>query len=476
MKQLYLYIYVVFVLVISSCSPKTETIYANALLYEPCMLVNTEQDNTIEGNYLRVSQFYALDSTIEILLPPSFFVTTANCSNWIIGWGTNAPLYDSGSENLREILSIDSAKHIIYLGNIKRGKGFPEDNQRIVFYNKNPSGYKNTLQTPIINTTDWLGFKGKSTSFSSIQFDSILHTWVMVFNECDTSFVNIYAATSDNLINWKPANNGLAILTEKDFKLCEWAGRDATGNIMQTPFVSDVLFDKGTWYLFLDGYDRKGKRNIGMATSKTTLLGPYNISNEAIIKAGEKNSWNDASSFYAKVTRYHNEFIMAYDGRNSNGLEQVGLARSADLVSWKNDEHNPVINQHTGWRSSVNCSEPNSIEMKNDTLLVMLSGVKKSKANFWHHYVTKRMYMDVSGNVEQTELGIYTSVDNGKTFLAHKNNPVFINDFSNPYENAHLGGNFKAIHTDTMDYIFYQAKSTYQGLKYNIMLRTKPVK
>ena len=57
------------------------------------------------------------------------------------------------------------------------------------------------------------------------------------------------------------------------------------------------------------------------------------------------------------------------------------------------------------------------------------------------------------------------------TFTAHKNNPIFTNDYSNPYENEHLGGNLKLIKTDSLDYLFYQGKSSFSGLKYNVMLR-----
>ena len=83
------------------------------------------------------------------------------------------------------------------------------------------------------------------------------------------------------------------------------------------------------------------------------------------------------------------------------------------------------------------------------------------------------MYMDKSGNVNDTQLGIYISTDGGKTFTAHKNNPVFTNDYSNVYENEHLGGNLKLIKTDSIDYLFYQGKSSFNGLKYNVMLRTR---
>lgn len=36
-----------------------------------------------------------------------------------------------------------------------------------------------------------------------------------------------------------------------------------------------------------------------------------------------------------------------------------------------------------------------------------------------------------------------------------------------------MGGNYKLIETDTADLIFYQAKSSFDELKYNILLRVR---
>lgn len=476
MKKIVIHIIYFSLILLYNCTPDSKTLDFKGILTEPCMIVNLEQDNTIEGNYLCIETFNKQDSSITLKLPADFFVTNLNLSNWLIGWGTNKPLYDGGTENLREIQKIDTVSQTIYLGKIARGLGFPEEKQRVIFINKNPSGFKNKTQKPILNLANWPTFKGKSVSFGTVQFDSLLHQWVMLFNECDTSFINIYAAQSTNLIDWMPANNGLPILTEVDFKNASWCGNDRSGKVKQTPIVSDAIYEKGSWYLFLDGYDTQGKRQIGMAVSTQSILGPYVINSKPIISVGEKNSWNEVSSFYAKVCKNKNEFVLVYDGRSTDGVEQLGIAKSSDLINWTNSKDNPVLTSHSGWRSSTNCSEPSYINVSNDTLFLLVSGVKKSKANFWHHYVTKRMYMDVSGNVEQTELGLYFSIDGGNTFVAHQHNPVFINDFSNPYENAHMGGNFKYIHTDTTDFVFYQAKSTYEGLKYTILLRTKDFK
>jgi len=89
--------------------------------------------------------------------------------------------------------------------------------------------------------------------------------------------------------------------------------------------------------------------------------------------------------------------------------------------------------------------------------------------------ITGNRNMGRSGNVDDAQLGIFRSVDGGNTFVAYRYNPVFVNDYSNPYENEHMGGNFELIHTDTADFIIYQAKTSFHGLKYSVLIREKPL-
>ncbi len=467
----------IFILIlVFSCSEKIEKKDFNFTLSKPCMILNYELDNTIEGSYIVVEEFEVKDSSIFIKDEGSLFLDSLITENWVIGWGSNKPLYDAGVENIRQIKKIASKNGKIYLGKLKRGNGFPSKNQRIVFWNTSPSGFKNIVKKPIINPKIWPQFSGESIGFSSVVYDSLVRKWVMIVHECDTSKVQIYAAISDDLVNWEAANGGDPILTPFDFEKCIWAGRDKTGKIKQTPYVSDIVRYNNRWYIFLDGYSADGKRHIGIATSDSSLLGPFEISKNPILSPDRKGSWNDESVFYAKIEKYKDGFILFYDGRNSEGHERIGMAFSKDLIKWTNSVKNPVLDQHYGWRSAIGCTEPNHIEIRGDSILLMVAGVKKFKMGAWHHYVTKRMYLDKSGNVDDAQLGVYLSTNGGNTFTPHINNPIFVNDYSNKYENEHMGGNFELIQTDTAEYIIYQVKSSYDGLKYNILLRMRSKK
>jgi hypothetical protein len=457
-----------------SCHDEEKTIEFNSFLTEPCMLVNSEQDNTTEGTYLIVEKYSFFDSTLTVNFNDDFFINNTNCSNWLIGWGNNLPNEDAGSENLMTIKKIDLKNKTILLGKLIKGKGFPALHQRVVFWNTNPSKFTHYSSTSIINTKLWPEFSGESIHFGSIVFDSISTKWYMFFNECDTSKIQIYAAMSSNLVVWEPANNGQPILQTNDFENCNWAGSNADGSIKQSPFVSDIIYHKKQWYLFMDGYNKSGKRQIGMAISKSSILSGYQILKSPIIEVKDNPTLNADAVYYAKVSKYQGGYIMFYDCKDKSNEEHVFMALSKDLKQWNSYLKNPIITNHNGWRSKKDCSEPNYIEVKQDTIFLLVTGAKKSKANFWHHYISKRMYMDISGNVDDAELGYYMSLDGGKNFIANKNNPVFTNDYSNDLEGDHLGGNIKLIKTDSVDYLFYQAKSFNKGLKkYSVLLRTR---
>jgi len=332
------FIFASLILIILSCNDKPiEKVNFNGTINQPCMIVNYEQDNTIEGNYLTIEKIIN-DSLFKIKIPPNFYINNSNYENWVIGWGTKKPFYDAGVENIRAIKNIDLQNGLILLGSLSRGSGFPSENQNIVFWNINPSNFKHFSNFPVINTSKWKEFNGNSIHFSTIEYDSILKKWVMIFNECDTPNIQIYAAISSNLKDWYPANESNPILKADDFKNCSWAGKDKTGKTNQTPFTSDLLKYKNKWYLFLDGYSNNGKRNIGYAVSESSILGPYQISENPILSPGPQGGWNDESVFYPKVKKYRDGYIMFYDGRNSKGLERIGKAFSRNLVDWKNSK------------------------------------------------------------------------------------------------------------------------------------------
>ncbi len=460
-----IFLYIIFIVALSSCSSPLEGEQFDFFLNEPCMVTNLEQDNLIEGTQLRVLSINELDGSITLQFPLNFAINSSNYSHWTVGWGTGKPYFDAGVENINEICEINLERSEITLGKNRRGEGFPRVGQRIVFWNSEPSDYKKVRPEPVIRPDFWPEFSGESIGFSSIVFDEKRKIWITLVHEVDSDKIQIYAAISSDLILWKAGNEGKPILKISDFSGCSWTSKN------RTPMVSEIILHESNYYVFMDGEDKFGKRHIGLATTPD-LLGEYSISKKPILSPKSTGTWNGQSVFCAKVAKRKNDFILFFDGRNKEGYEQIGRATTTDLTTWKMDP-NPVLDQHQGWRSARFTSEPNYIETQGDTILIMAAGAKQFQENFWHQHFTHRNYLDQSGNVNDAQLGAFISKDGGKTFNPHPNNPIFTNSYADPHENEHIGGNFERIETDSASYIFYQAKSSSNGMKYSIFLRSK---
>ncbi len=457
----------IFALLLTGCSSLPEEKTFDFFLNESCMITNMEQNNLIEGTQLRITAVDSVNATVYLDLPTDFVVTSENYSNWILGWGTGKPYYDAGIENIREIKAIDTKSGKIVLGLAKRGSGFPRIGQRVAFWNMNPSGYKKVTNAPVIHPNFWPEFNGQSIGFSSIVFDRYRQIWITLVNEIDSDKIQTYAAISTDLVHWRAANKGKPVLTGNDFEECSWVTNG------QTPIISEIIEHEGTYYLYMDSEDEQGKRHIGLATAQD-LLGEYTIYVEPILSPKE-SSWFDERIFCAKVAKRNKDFLLLFDGRSSDGYEQIGRATSKDLISWKIDAE-PVLDQHVGWRSATFTTEPNYIEVHGDTVFLMAAGAKKFQEGFWHNHITHRAFLDRSGNVNDAQLGAFISYDGGKSFHPHAHNPIFVNAYNSPFENEHMGGNFERIDKDSISYIFYQAKSSLGEMKYSIFLRTKPLK
>src|ERR1043165_371050 len=244
-------------------------------LSQKIMVVNEEQDNELEGHYLKILEVVN-DSTYRVNLPPAFYPAITNAT-WMFGWPTGKAYYDAGNENLREIKHIDTINSLIILGKLLRGSGNPSLNQRVVFWNVNPSGFSNRYAGKVVRPGDWKSFAGSSIEFGAIVFDSLHKYWIMYTQEVDTTSVKIYAATSTDLRSWTAANNGKEIFNPRDFAATNWAGLAEDGKTHQTARMYNAIYHNGTYYFFLSGYGKDGKRAIGLITATDPLKGPFTI-------------------------------------------------------------------------------------------------------------------------------------------------------------------------------------------------------
>jgi len=463
----------VFMLLTACTNKPTSAKDFRFFLNEKTMILNKEGNNEIEGTYLRVDSGGGT-ALIKINAMPQSVNSHKDLSHWMLGWGKQIPYYDAGSENLREIVNYDSIKRIFQLGKLLRGEGYPVDHQPLVFWNRTPSGFRKYKSEPIIDENKgWKEFSGRSFSFSKIIQDSLNGRWIMYLNEVDADSLRVYAAESKDLYEWNPLNNSQPLFSSSQFKNISWTGNNADPKAMQALSISDVLFYKGMWHFILDGYDKQGKCHIGKITAIDPVKGPFVIDPTPILNPGSPGEWDEKKCFFGKVVFDGKRFLMYYVGFDNQSNGSLGLALSDDLEHWEKYKGNPVINDRRGWRSKFNSTEPVYVQKMGDKIYLLLCGTKAFRNDFIQHYIKRRTGMDRSGNVNDIELGAYLSEDGGYTFNAHLNNPVFINDFSDLWENDHLGCNFELIKKNNTLFLFYQAKTDAKGMVYKPFLRIK---
>lgn len=433
------------------------------------MIYNQEQDNQIEGTYLRVLKISDSNHWVIVNLPDHFYIKDGNTNQWVVGYGMGKPYYDAGVENIKEIQRISA--DTLFLGTQVRGNKELKVGQKICFWNKSASGFHKKYLDELIPTQMFKGYHGNSIGFSSIVYDSVNSIWVTLLNEVDNDTICTYGAKSTDLLTWSPANDSLALLTPDDFKGIWWAGSSRDGKSPQTPVIYDVLFKNDTWFLFCDGYDSLGQRHIGLITTKNILEGPYEIQPEPIIKSGF-SEWSKSGVFYAKVEEYKSGYLMFFVGEAANKTEVIGRAFSLDLFHW-DVTNKPVISDHIGWRSFLTTASPNFIKIQDSTVYLLTSGTKAFMYGKKNNRVLSEYGLGVSGNVGDAQLGVFKSEDGGYTFEAFENNPVFTNNYADTAENQHMGGNFEYLQFEGKAYIIYQAKTTSKGHRYAIYIREK---
>lgn len=429
------------------------------------MIYNKEQSNFIEGTYIKV---ISSDSNrIEIDVPENFMVTPENCTSWHIGWGSDSIYYDAGVENIRSIKAMQGNK--LLLGDLKRGTGYPRVNKNIVFWNFNQNFIKRS-QKSIIAPSKWKEFAGKSLAFADIVLSQNNKKFKLIFQECDTVKRQAYAAESTDLIHWTPSKKGHPILRYHQFNNIPWA----SGNyqLKQVPFINDIFYYRNKWYYIFSGLDEQFHNSLGIGYSEE-VDGEIIVRKEPLLTKGVSKSWNEKGNFSGEIIHKYGTFLLAFTGVDYYGKESVGMVFSKDLIHWKYAPKNPVIDLHKGWRSKLESSEVDLITWNKQQLDFIVSGTKKLRYNPTDTSIYSLNFKHNTGNVDDAQLGRFTSNNRGKTFNQHKNNPIIVNDYSDASENEHMGGNIKFIKWNGYLYYFYQAKTSQNELKYSIYVKSK---
>src|SRR5579859_1848345 len=193
-------------------------------------------------------------------------------------------------------------------------------------------------------------------------------------------------------------------------------GTDPILTSSQVPYAriaalaSSVLVeDDGTWVLYFYTWESISSSltsavgRIGRATAPAPD-GPWTVDPEAVLNPGAPGQWDDLRVDAPSVIKTDTGYVMYYAGTQTNGLEQIGMAISADGITWKKSD-TPVFGPGAAdtW-DATRVHQPRVV--KTDSQWVML-------------YRTV-----VAGHPSTIALGIATSTD-GIQWTRFNGNPIF---------------------------------------------------
>lgn len=151
-----------------------------------------------------------------------------------------------------------------------------------------------------------------------------------------------------------PAKSGIGYLTSDDGITYTWMSPDPVLTTDDVPYAavaigaSSVLVeDDGTWVLYFYNMNARGWPRIQATISRATAdnpLGPWTPDPEPILTAGEAERWDSAGVAYPTVIRMDDGYRMYFTGQDAIGREAIGLATSADGITWEKHP-DPIFGQ-----------------------------------------------------------------------------------------------------------------------------------
>lgn len=166
-------------------------------------------------------------------------------------------------------------------------------------------------------------------------------------------------AVSKDLLHWKKYDKNPV------FKV----GKNAWDN---THVSRCCVFKKDdTYYLFYAGHDGKRER-IGMAKGKS-IFTIKRFSDKPVLDVGRKGEWDEQTISDPRVMRYKDVYLMFYSGVDRNSNEQMGLAVSRDLKTWKKYDKNPILTIDQEGRDKVSAARAD-VKIIDDKLYIFYSG------------------------------------------------------------------------------------------------------
>jgi hypothetical protein len=102
-----------------------------------------------------------------------------------------------------------------------------------------------------------------------------------------------------------------------------------------------VLFDAGIYKMWYQGIDSSHVERIGYATSPDGLV--WTKHGAPVLQEGSNRDFDERGAGQPCVILEGSTYIMCYAGAGDDGKHRLGLAVSADGVTWTKYAHNPIL-------------------------------------------------------------------------------------------------------------------------------------
>lgn len=187
---------------------------------------------------------------------------------------------------------------------------------------------------------------------ATIYADGQFHMFLNAFHEWPGE-VSVGHFVSENGYTWEAAQ-AEPVFTSADIGYVQ-AGQGADVS-------SVVIADDGTWLFYFHVVTQGGGDSIGLATAPGPD-GPWDFGSGPVLKPGAEGAWDAGRLEWPCVVRDGSTYRMYYTGTNAAGRKAIGMATSADGLTWTkyNDptteeaqfaESDPVLRSTGGWEGS----------------------------------------------------------------------------------------------------------------------------
>jgi predicted GH43/DUF377 family glycosyl hydrolase len=210
-----------------------------------------------------------------------------------------------------------------------------------------------------------------------IFYDNQFHSFANFFSNWPGATITYYYASPDGE-TWSRVVEE-PVFTVDDVPL------DGRGALALSGFVQD----DGTWVLYYHTYTTRNQPGyIGRATASSPT-GPWLFDEQPALAPGSEGAWDESQVMRVNVLPHEDGYVMYYAGINQEGESRIGMAFSADGVSWEKyddptttdapfAESDPIMQPQLDWEETW-LGRPEVVQTADGWVMLYEGGARGSK-------------------------------------------------------------------------------------------------